>query len=494
MSTYRVRYILEHMNPQQRANLKKLLPSNTRLPVFPSAKIPSGILGALPKEESYSILGKAAEEMLRLPSAEIDLEGLLSVLTLHAPSLDEGKVRRSTTTQPFVDCLVATRKKMEAVIRPNEGEMKFEEAVTAEYVEGHPDLWNKTQIFEVKCSGELNNPRKQSALWTSFLLQLFAYGSLRTEATDLYLVLPLQQEVVQYDIRKWDKRLAFQTALSNWSNQEQTVGVENSLMASLLIHQCGIGCHTGKAKTLYETVLGLQDHSKPYQIFIGNPQQYSVTVKPDDAKKTHELIQQTKQQIFVHSPYLINLSTPESSENGKKGLACLCTTLDAARAAGCKGVVVHVGKSTSQPIEQATQTMRDNITKALEHATPSCPLLLETPAGQGTELLTGREEFLDFVESFNDQRLRACIDTCHVFACRNPLDPDENGHDPLAYIQEGLKRPNLIKLIHFNDSSEKCGDCKDRHAFVGTGHIGLEGMTAIAHLCQQHKVPMVIED
>ena len=493
MSNYRVRYILESMDSQKRAELKKLLPSNTRLPEFAAAKIPSGILSALPKEECYSILGKVAEEMLRLPSSDIDLEGLLSLLLLHCPTVDEEKVRRSTTTIPFVECLVETRKKMESVIKPNEGEMKYEEEIVGDCVEGHPDMWNKTQIFEVKCSGELNNPLKKSSLWTSFLFQLFAYGSLRKEATDLYLVLPLQKEVLHYDIRKWEQRQAFGTFLSDWSKKEQTVGVENGIMASLLIHQCCIGCHTNKQKTLYETVLGIQDKTKPYQIFIGNPQQYTVNVKLEDCKKTKEILDQTRQQFFVHSPYLINLSSPVTTEPGKKGLDCLCNSLDAAKAAGFKGVVVHVGKSTTQTVPQAMQTMRTNISKAIEHASASCPLLLETPAGQGTELLTDREEFFDFIESFKDDRLRACIDTCHVFACCNPVDPAKKGHNPLTYIEEGLKRPNLVKLIHFNDSQFPCGACKDRHAFIGAGHIGLEQMTKIAYLCKTNNLPMVIE-
>ena len=481
MSNYRVRYILEHMDSQKRAELKKLLPSNTKLPEFSPAKIPSGIISALPKEECYSILGIVAEEMLRLPSAEIDLEGLLSVLTLHAPSLDEGKVKRSTTTQPFVDCLIETRKKLEAVIRPNEGEMKYEEEVTGDCVEGHPDMWNKTQIFEVKCSGELNNPIKKSALWTSFVFQLFAYGSLRKEATDLYLVLPLQKEVIHYDIRKWEQRTAFRDFLSNWSKQEQTVGVANSLMASVLIHQCCIGCHMHKEKSIKQTVLAIQDRTKPYQIFLSGPQNSNMSIKEDDLAEAKKLIDQSGQQLFVHSQYIINLCSKDK-DNWQTKL--LSKNLTAAKAFGSKGVVVHVGKSTSQPIDQAMKTMRENLTEAMAHATAECPLLLETPAGQGTEVLTGREEFLDFVESFKDERLRVCIDTCHIYAA---------GHNPLEYIQEALKRPNLVKLIHFNDSLEPCGSCKDRHAFVGTGHIGLEEMTKIAFLCQQNHLPMVIE-
>jgi hypothetical protein len=107
-------------------------------------------------------------------------------------------------------------------------------------------------------------------------------------------------------------------------------------------------------------------------------------------------------------------------------------------------------------------------------------------------ILSSTDE-INFVESFNDPRLRVCIDTCHVFACRNKKDATGKGYDPIDYIQEGLKKPGLIKLIHFNDSLEACGSCKDRHAFLGTGRMGFEKMRDIAHLCSAHNLPMVIE-
>jgi endonuclease IV len=48
----------------------------------------------------------------------------------------------------------------------------------------------------------------------------------------------------------------------------------------------------------------------------------------------------------------------------------------------------------------------------------------------------------------------------------------------------------MTSLVHFNDSATPCGSRLDRHAFVGTGHIGLAAMTEIAVSCQK---PMVIE-
>ena len=480
MSTLRVRQILEGMNSLQRAELKKLLPSNTRLPEFPAAKVPSGIVSALPKGDAYSLLGIAAEEMLRLPSSEIDVDGLLTLLKLSVPELDEGKIRRSITTRPFIESLVATRKKLEAVLR-NDGELKYEEEVVWGSVAGHPDMWNNTQVFEVKCSGELNSPKKKSALWTSFLLQLFAYGSLMSEVTDLYLVLPLQREVVHYDIRKWENRNAFRDFLVNWSSTEQTVGLENSISANLLIEECGIGCHIRKCPTLEETVLSVPDVDKPYQIFLSGDINSRMNIKDTDLARTRDIVEQTGQQIFVHSQYIINLASMDADNFATQ---LLCKNLDAAKAAGFKGVVVHVGSSKTNPIPVAIEKMRSSLTNALEHASVECPILLETPAGEGTDLLTEMDEFLDFVTGFNDERICVCIDTCHVFAA---------GHNPLKYIQEGLKRAGLVKLIHFNDSQFECGACKDRHEFVGRGHIGLAMMRDIAYLCAENNVPMVIE-
>jgi deoxyribonuclease-4 len=200
-----------------------------------------------------------------------------------------------------------------------------------------------------------------------------------------------------------------------------------------------------------------------------------------DLAEANSLINKTKAQIFVHSQYIINLCVKAEDEWNTN---LLKRNLQYTNAFGGKGVVVHVGKSVKIPLADALKQMRSAIAECLEHATPECPLLLETPAGQGTETLKDQKEFLDFVESFHDERLRICVDTCHVFAC---------GHDPLSYIDAALARPGMLKLIHYNDSEAACGACLDRHALVGTGQIGLEKMTKIAERCSEHGLPMLIE-
>ncbi len=255
--------------------------------------------------------------------------------------------------------------------------------------------------------------------------------------------------------------------------------IDPALAIRLMREYYAIGFHAPKHKTLMQTLQELPDYNKPYQIFLGNPQGSKLNVSDTEAAATAILVKDLGASIYVHTPYIINLCV-KNDWNVK----LLQTNLKVAARCGFKGVVVHVGKSTKQPLTEALATMRENILASLDSATVDCPLLLETPAGQGTETLTGMDEFIQFVLSFGDERLRICLDTCHVFAC---------GHKPLDYIKTCLAHEDLLKLIHYNDSKDTCGSCKDRHALVGTGHIGLAGMTDIAELCKAKGLPMVIE-
>jgi deoxyribonuclease-4 len=150
---------------------------------------------------------------------------------------------------------------------------------------------------------------------------------------------------------------------------------------------------------------------------------------------------------------------------------------------GAKGVVVHTGKHTSDKYEAGVEKMKRAIGRVLPFASEKCPMLLETPAGQGTETLLAREEFLDFVDGFRSPNIEVCVDTCHVFAC---------GHDPVEYVRAAYERKKL-RLVHYNDSMDCCGSCKDRHAMVGMGKIGLETMTIVAAVCHQMGVDMLME-
>jgi deoxyribonuclease-4 len=472
----RVRQILNTLDATARTGLKKLLPAGAvALPECETQRYPNALLSCFPKEECYALLGFVAEDLLALPVAEITMEAVCAaVLARHpgcAPAALE-LVRSSKTTPPFLEALVATRQKMEAVLR--DGPIRREETVAQKSVEGHPDFRTGTQVFEVKLTGLL----KQN--WVAFLFQLFAYGALAPEVTDLYLVLPLQRTVWHADVRGWAGRGAFLDFLDAAAKRAMQVGMSDMLVGALLRELFFIGCHVPKAKTLLDTVRRLGNYAKPYQIFLGGPQNSKVAVMDSDLAATAAFVGASGARIYVHSQYIINLCNKTADWH----TALLKRNLQVTSAMGGRGVVVHVGKSVGAPIAEALETMRGALTSCLEAATADCPILLETPAGQGTETLKGMDDFIGFVESFGDPRLRVCLDTCHVFAC---------GHKPKDYIQRLLDRPGLLKLVHYNDSAAPCGSCVDRHALMGTGHIGMDGMREIAEMCAAAELPMVIE-
>lgn len=251
------------------------------------------------------------------------------------------------------------------------------------------------------------------------------------------------------------------------------------LNADFIEEHYHVGCHITKQPTLLETVRSFPN-TNPYQIFLNGPQNSRISVKADDLTRAGDYVRENGLNVFIHAPYILNLAT--EFEKGTWQYTLFQTYLETGVKLGAKGVVIHVAKHTKQTYLSAVETMRKNLAEFIQFASTDCPILLETPAGQGTETLRDKKEFCDFVESFQDERLRICLDTCHVFAC---------GHDPLEYLQ--FVNPCMLKLVHYNDSQDVCGSCLDRHAYIGTGKIGLYRMTEIAHFCKVRGVPMIVE-
>lgn len=255
-------------------------------------------------------------------------------------------------------------------------------------------------------------------------------------------------------------------------------------MAATLLSTYAIGSHMGKKPKLLTTAQSLPK-DRPSQIFLGGPQSSNLNANDADMIACAAYVKQHSLNIFVHSQYIINLATRNETDNWHLDL--LKKNLVIANKASLKGVVVHVGKSVKLAKSIAVENMRLNILDCLEAATEECPLLLETPAGQGTELLVKPEDFITFIKGFGeDPRIKVCLDTCHVFAA---------GCDPMLYITKLEEHGLLSKLVlvHFNDSKECCGSCKDRHEIPGLGHIGIDTLTAVAAKCSEQGIPMVVE-
>lgn len=248
-----------------------------------------------------------------------------------------------------------------------------------------------------------------------------------------------------------------------------------------------VGSHVKKSKTFLETAINAKElNFDSFQIFSGNTKSYSrKTPDQEDIKATNEYLKENKLNMFIHSVYLINLGRP--SEQIKPALESLKWELETGYQLGARGVVVHVGKYLKGTEETAVKNTIDNIKLLSDYIHPECPLLVETPAGQGTETLTLLEDFCKFIKELQKEypnKIGCCIDTCHVFA---------SGYIASWYIEEVFKTGIFINLVHYNDSKTEQGSRKDRHAPPGFGHLGPEEMKLVKDFCLENKIPMVIE-
>ena len=506
-SRLRVRRVLDSLSSQDESALRKLLPKGVigdkSIAALPNGKFPSALHSVLPDGEGYSIIGHVGEELLHVGAEDINVELLLSLVNERAAIDDkaEAKIRKSVTTGAFLEAVRKTRRLLDPLFAAVEGEVVAEPTLEGRHVEGHPDLVvgldercaalpggkettfaekEGSHIFEVKCAGQ------PKASWSGFLYQAFAYAALLPSAARVSIVLPLQSHVWTFDLEGWPKaqREAYKELLEAAAEKAMTVGVSVAAVAEEVCGRCLVGSHVEKKEVMEKLMVDL-DSMKPWQIFLSGNMNSNVNIKPPVIKAVRAMVDDSPEtRLYVHSPYLINLAaTPGEKEDFH--VTCLKKCLDAAVAMGFRGVVVHVGKSVKLGAAEALENMRWAVEQVLPHASAECPLLLETPAGQGTEMLTDLEEFVGFVSGFEDPRFRICVDTCHVFA---------TGYDPLDYIKYvHAVDADLLRLVHFNDSETACGACVDRHASMGMGQIGLEKMTEIAEWCLAAGVPALIE-
>jgi deoxyribonuclease-4 len=492
----RIRAILDGLKGTGRRPLLKHVPT-APLPANPEGRFPHALLAALPAAEKYSIIGHLTEALVLGTETAITCDTLLQHLTLLGHELDPEhakKVRASKTTQDYLAKVQATQTLVYQKLRERTNEesptIEYNPEITQGPVQGHPDGVCGSVVLEVKTTSKLEEDLPY------FMLQLFSYVALGG-FDHAILVLPLQQTALLFRTTTWREKTqdtflrllnAAVTKIQTKEQQAQHTQVEAAKQMNLsdiaagrmLFARYPIGYHVPKRPTVLETVQSLPPNI-PHQIFLGGNQTTRLSVKEADLLAAAAYVQEHNIVFFVHSPYLINLSS--TTEDSWQTLY-LRRLLEAASKAGARGVVVHVGKHTAaKTYEEGITTMRESIEAVLDAATPHCPLLLETPAGQGTETLQTPKEFLDFVESFHHPHLRVCVDTCHVYA---------NGHDPLVYVQAAQER-DLLHLVHFNDSQECCGACKDRHAPIGGGKIGIPMLTSVAEFCFQANVPMLYE-
>lgn len=252
-----------------------------------------------------------------------------------------------------------------------------------------------------------------------------------------------------------------------------------------------VGCHLSVAKGFAGAarkapLLG----ATAFQYFGKNPRSLRPSRPPDpeDTLRGRAFVGERGLLTVVHAAYLINLCAADD-EMRAVAVASLVQELEFAHTRGTPFVVVHCGKYTSLGKAEGERIMREAVAQVLHEADfPDVTLLLENTAGQGTELGTDPDELMGFMDE-SPQRLGICYDTCHAFAA-GVLDPMAPERAP------GVRDPAFwarVRVVHLNDSMGAMGSRRDRHARIGQGAIGVEGMTRILHTPAFRERPIIVE-
>ncbi len=206
---------------------------------------------------------------------------------------------------------------------------------------------------------------------------------------------------------------------------------------------------------------------------------------------------------FIHCPYYINLA----SENNRiyyGSIGAVRQELETADRLGARAVVTHLG-SAHDLGEEAGARLTEGLVKIFalpadgkkpRYAQFSARLLLEITAGAGHIMGDTFEEMAGFIrvaeKTLGRGRLGVCFDTAHAFASGYDLRTPAAVKRVLKEFDRtvGLER---IGLVHLNDSASALGSHVDRHANLGRGQIGAEGIRAILAELKDRELDFVLE-
>ena len=231
-----------------------------------------------------------------------------------------------------------------------------------------------------------------------------------------------------------------------------------------------IGAHVSPQSPL---IAAAERDAEAVQIFLANPQSWKAPVPRDDAEE----LKASDIDIYVHSPYLMNLASPNNRVRipSRKTLA---QTVVAAEAIGALGVIVHGGSvGEDEDIEVGFERWR----KALDSFDVTVPILVENTAGSGNSVMQDLANYGPLWEAIGDLNVGVCLDTCHTWAAGQDM---ENAVDLIADLTNG------VSLVHANDSRDEGGSNRDRHANFGKGQIPEE---LVPNIIRQAGVTAIVE-
>ena len=255
-----------------------------------------------------------------------------------------------------------------------------------------------------------------------------------------------------------------------------------------------IGAHVSTGGGLVRAIERAEERTcDAIQIFNQSPRMWRPTrYSDDDFAEFREAMGNSRVAVVaIHMIYLINPAAKDR-EMQRKSLESLTHALWVGDGIGALGVVVHPGALKDDTRTNARKRAIKLIKEALARS-ERCPIIYENTAGSPQLLGLDFDETAELIDrTGGPKRLGLCIDSCHLHATGYDVRTPDGMKDLVDEIEVkvGLEQ---LKLLHVNDSRDKRGSNRDRHAPIGKGEIGRKGFRAFLGERRLQGVPAVLE-
>ncbi len=252
-----------------------------------------------------------------------------------------------------------------------------------------------------------------------------------------------------------------------------------------------IGVHISD---IFEIDTVLWKDVKLFQFFVSPTTDYH----SEKFKKILKYIKNNHIHLLVHASYSINIARNWKSSDSM--VQQFITEIHKSSDVGAFAIVIHTGKHLDLSISEALNNMYSLLLYVHSKTIKSnVQILIETPAGQGTETLVHINDFCKFMNKFYahpnkeiKERFGICVDTCHIFAAGHDIRTKQQTYFFYDTIEKAIG-VDKIKACHINDSKKGIGSKIDRHANVGYGEIGSEPLKRIIKFMKSLNIPIIFE-
>ena len=218
------------------------------------------------------------------------------------------------------------------------------------------------------------------------------------------------------------------------------------------------------------------------QLFVSGPRsRRMIQMDPIAVKKKAK---ELKIDLYAHNSYF---GAPWSGKQDV--IEYVKAQMNLCKKIGIKGFVIHLPK---KPLEIVI-----DILPKIVHS--KVPIFLEIPSVKPDKNSSETPEKINkLCEQIIENEIEnvfICVDTSHIFACGYDLTTRAQSKKWLSKISN----PEMIRMIHLNDSGVPLGNNKDVHAQIGKGHMWKDldpkksGMAPFIQFAKKNKIPIILE-